>query len=600
MIFRIPFERLKEESMRRKFFWLTVGLLSLGLAATQHSASGHTPNRPRAAGEPTPQQRMTNAEVIRLMKEHRPAAEIIREIKAAVQSGSAEFDLSPNALIALHGAGVSNDILNAMMGDGSVKTASSAPTNGLRNPGPIGARGFANPTKHAAPGGTNADGLNPQPLPPNSRVQQLLSHARLTKGPVIKSIGTRPALDLNVMQALQQQGNQARTEKLQLPPSIQKTGQNSSPGSSGKLQTAERPMLLGHANSLGQVGPANTMGATTGSSGDPATGAAAPGSATAGRTGGATGAASSSPISNPVFTHAPAPMSACRFNANSPIIETVSGKSKNIYFTPDPGSGPNPNNQYTIRGCNFGASQGQGDVHLVAAFRNNPSPVKLGIDSWSDNLIVVTFDPTFQNEYDLDNVTLVLTSSNGLNVQSPGNHFVATRASRPLARIPNSLVKLPSLYLATDKYVSPATQQNLQLANMPATTLSASILFYVTTALWDSNAGDGYPQQRISFTDVLDFSKLHLGFAVDDTIQTFVAGSPTLSSGDGISVGSGGSCKFSDTVLGANMQGSSMLIGVQPAECDDGGKFIFAYYGLSISVTGPAGDRLDPWQSGLN
>jgi hypothetical protein len=50
----------------------------------------------------------------------------------------------------------------------------------------------------------------------------------------------------------------------------------------------------------------------------------------------------------------------------------------------------------------------------------------------------------------------------------------------------------------------------------------------------------------------------------------------------------------------ANMQGSSMLVGIQPEECDDGGKFIFAYYGLAISVIGPVGDKLDPWQAGVN
>src|SRR4029077_694547 len=107
---------------------------------------------------------------------------------------------------------------------------------------------------------------------------------------------------------------------------------------------------------------------------------------------------------------------------------------------------------------------------------------KLGIDSWSDNLVVVSFNPTFQNEYDLDNITLVVTNASGLSLQLTGNHFVARRASRSLSRIPNSSVKLPNTYLATDKFVSPATAQNVQLAKMPATSLSASILFYVTTA----------------------------------------------------------------------------------------------------------------------
>ena len=111
----------------------------------------------------------------------------------------------------------------------------------------------------------------------------------------------------------------------------------------------------------------------------------------------------------------------------------------------------------------------------------------------------------------------------------------------------------------------------------------------MNTALWTSNAGDGYPQQRLSFTDVVDFSKLHSGFVVDPNVQTFVPSIINFSD-----------CKFQDTVVSATMQGSSMLVGVQPEECDDGGKFIFAYYGLAISVIGPVGDKLDPWQAGVN
>jgi hypothetical protein len=38
---------------------------------------------------------------------------------------------------------------------------------------------------------------------------------------------------------------------------------------------------------------------------------------------------------------------------------------------------------------------------------------------------------------------------------------------------------------------------------------------------------------------------------------------------------------------------------VQPAECDNSGKFIYAYYGLQLSVTGPKGDLLDPWPGNL-
>jgi hypothetical protein len=584
----------------------SVALVLLTAAASGRISAAQTVRNPPAAAREGQIGRMTNSDVVRMLQERRSESDIIREIRAAVQSGSAAFDVSPNALIDLHKAGAGNNVLNAMMGDGSVKQGTGGALLGA-----------SAPTR----GTTSADGLNPQPLPPNAHVQQLLSRTKLATGPVIKLGGARPALEPNVLQALQQQSSQAHVEKAQFAPSALKSGAPSSVNGPGKVQTTQRPMLLSRGNSVGQVGPGKTMGATDGSSGDPAgstppnpAGGTTPGS-TGGNPGGATpgaggntppgtngGTSSGKPISMAAMTHAPTPFSACRFNATTPVVETVSGRSpKNIYFTPDPGNDSNsPSNQYTILGCNFGAARGQGDVHLVGAFQNNPSPVMLGVDSWSDNLIVVTVNPTFQNEYDLDSITLVVTNANGLSVQLPGNHLVARRASRTLARIPNSLVKLPTAYLAIDKFVSPASLQNVQLAKMPPTSLSASILFYMNTALWTSNAGDGYPQQRLSFTDVVDFSKLHSGFVVDPNVQTFVPSSATLSSGNGVTVDSGGTCKFYDTVVSASMQGSSMLVGVQPEECDDGGKFIFAYYGLAISVIGPVGDKLDPWQAGVN
>lgn len=576
-----------------------VALAALSMAAMARISSAQALKRPAAAAQDNQKRRMTNSDVIRMLQERRSESEIIREVSAAVKSGGAAFNVSPTALIDLHKAGATNNVLNAMMGDGSVKQGDAGALLAKNSP---------------SPGASSSDGLNPQPLPPNWRVQQTLSRSKLTNGPVIKLSGARSSLDLGVMEALQQQSSQAHIERSQIAPSSVRGGSTSSANLGAKVQTTQRPMALSGRNSVGQLGAGKVMGAD-GSSGDPAssnpTGGATPGGTpggtggTGGNNGGATPPGSNNngaakPISTAGMTQVPAPISACRFNSTTPVVETVSGRfPKNIYFTPDPGNDSNnPNNQYTIRGCNFGNAQGQGDVRIVGAFQNNPSPVRLGIDSWSDNLIVVTFNPTFRNEYDLENIMLVVTNANGLSVQLPGNHFIARRASRTLSGIPNSLVKLPNAYLEYDRIASPVTPQNIQLAKIPPTSLSATILFYVYSALWTSNAGDGYPPQRISFSDAIDFSKLHSGFAVDPNIQTFVAASARLSSG--LVVDSGGSCKFYDTVVSASMQGNSMLVGVQPEECDDYGKFIFAYYGLAISVTGPAGDKLEPWQSGLN
>jgi hypothetical protein len=289
-------------------------------------------------------------------------------------------------------------------------------------------------------------------------------------------------------------------------------------------------------------------------------------------------------------------ISMCLFTTD-PVVESVSGRLHDIVLTPDPGNGQYPNNQFTIRGCNFGAVQGQ--VHVYGPFINNSTPVQLGIDSWNDNQILVTFNPKFQNEYDLNkNLTLAVVRTDGHNTQLPGISFYATRESRPLTRIPQSLVKLPNTYLQIDDYVSPVTSASLHDLGLNQPAQPASAVFWVYTPIWTSNAGDGYPPNRMSFSDSVDFSQLRAGFAIDPNIQTFVGKyAPDL--GLSIIVGDGGSCKYFDVQVSANMQGSKLGVGVQPAECDNSGKFIYAYYGVEVSVIGPKGDLLDPWPNGL-
>src|SRR5215831_9533609 len=68
----------------------------------------------RKAFERSEVHRMTNADVIRLVKEHKPEGEILRSVTEAIQRGGASFDSSPTALIELHKAGVSDDVLKLM------------------------------------------------------------------------------------------------------------------------------------------------------------------------------------------------------------------------------------------------------------------------------------------------------------------------------------------------------------------------------------------------------------------------------------------------------------------------------------------------------
>jgi len=545
---------------------------------------GPISNTSKAPGQPVPAKSgaatLRNADVINLVKGGVPDSAIVNQIK----SSNKQFDFTAQGCNALKRSRVSPGILDAM-GDGSVRPCF---TGGVRT------------------AGNGADDLNPQPFPPKSmpnrtgskvlmsaaeqtpssvqRGKTLASHIRLVPGPTIKiSNAARRALDPSITATIQSQSVETHNARVVL--------------ARGLSRSSNTP-----------IGPMHTMDGTT-----PATGGSTPPGAnpTGGQPGSSTGSGGSSggsglqvagnPPSQPgsgssnsflqQIEKAPQPISMCKFTSD-PVVQTIGGKAHGIVLTPDPGSGQYPNNQYAIGGCNFGPTQG--NVHIYGAFINNPSPVNLGIDSWTDSSILVTFNPAFQNEYDLKNITLAVVRSDGKSVQIPGISFVATRVSRALASIPQSVVKLPTDYLEVDKFVTPLTQTSLMQAGLNPVPQTGTAAFYLYDPIWSSNVGDGYPQNRLFFSDSIDLSKMRPGFSLDDSIQTLVLGYPSVDSGI-----NSGSCKYFDTNVSASMQGNTLLVGVQPAECDEYGKFIFAFYGVVLSVTGPKGDKLNPWQDGL-
>ena len=287
----------------------------------------------------------------------------------------------------------------------------------------------------------------------------------------------------------------------------------------------------------------------------------------------------------------------CPPRMTTTVIRSVSGKSKGVVFTPDPGTGQYPNNQYTIHGCNFGDSQGQGEVHIFGPFINHNGPIKLSVDSWSDRLIVVTLDPTFENEYDLSNITLVVVASNGQNVQFPGNSFVARRISRPLKLIPKSAITLQKNLVFDDAAVSPVTSSQLQIAGL---SLAPGYLNTQSTDPWavylcqiDSIWHD-YPSSRINWQNTFDFSKLRPGFVLDDSFRTVIIGH-----GSGSNTFGDETCKYSDTVVTGQLQGSALQVSVAPQECDWNGKYAYGIFALKLSVTGPKGAQLNPWPDNI-
>ncbi len=538
---------------------------------------------------------LTNADVIGLIKGGVPHSAIINQIN----SSNKQFDFSPASCQSLAQAHVTPQVLDAM-GDGSVRPCF---TGGVRTGT-----------------GNSADDLNPQPFPPKAAGSRMAgasplmsaaeqTHVTRQRG---AALANRASLVLGPRIRISGAGGRGLNRE------TAETIQSESLETHNARTTFAKGRQLARISNA-QIGPSHILDSTdpaSGGSGDDPSGSQPGGDPTGTQPGsvptgtGSSGGTPLQPAGTPStqadaggshltiqqMTRAPQPLSMCRFTTD-PVIQTIGGKQHNIVLTPDPGTGQYPNNQYAIAGCNFGATQG--DVHIFGQFIHNPSPVKLGIDSWSDGAILVTFSPTFQNEYDLKNITLVVVRSDGKSVQIPGISFVAMRASRPLASIPRSIVKLPTDYFDKNVFVSPLTSANLKIAGLTPESQTGTAAFFLYDSIWTSNVGDGYPPSRLSYSDQIDFSKLRAGFSLDDDAQTLVLAGPDLSSGNGIAVDSGGTCKYYDTVTSASMQGSTLAVGIQPAECDDSGKFIYAYYGLVLSVTGPKGDKLSPWPDGL-
>jgi hypothetical protein len=549
-------------------------LLGNRQAATgQSGGAQNRPNQVELNPQPhPPAQRLTNADLIKMVQSRVPESVIV----SSARTSRGNFDLSPSGCSALRQAHVSEQVLSAMA-DGSARPCAAAA---------------------ASP----------------DRARLLAQSLKLTSGRQIKlAPSASTGADASLTQTFQAQSIATHKEKIS-PSVVDRANAGATANPRLVASTARTSLVAPSVPS--QIGPSHTMGSGT----DPVTGATDPasdpgstppaGSQPGSTPGGGTPLqqagdppqqAGNPPAQNSISlmqraTKATQPISMCRFSTD-PVIETVSGRQHGIVLTPDPGAGQYPNNQYTIRGCNFGSIQGQ--VQIYGAFINNPSPVQLGIDSWNDNQVLVTFNPTFQNEYDLNNITLAVVRTDGHNTKIPGISFYATRVSRSLVRVPQSVVKLPTTSLTRNNFVSPVNGATLQSFGLTAPLQPASAVFFIYDPIWTSNAGDGYPPTRLSFSDSVDFSQLHAGFTLDANMQTLVGPySPDLSSRSGFGV-DGGSCKYSDVVVGANMQGKNLLVGVQPAECDNSGKFIYAYYGLQLSVTGPKGDLLDAWPSGL-
>src|SRR5260370_38769763 len=118
------------------------------------------------------------------------------------------------------------------------------------------------------------------------------------------------------------------------------------------------------------------------------------------------------------------------FVCQRPTVDTVNGRVKGAWFTPDP-----QYNHYTIQGCGFGDPQGK--AYLLVPFAM--PTVNLSVEYWSDTSIIAAMDPSLMGELDhLGNVTLVVAPANAKQVQTTGHNFYAARQEVQLTTFPQS------------------------------------------------------------------------------------------------------------------------------------------------------------------
>jgi hypothetical protein len=541
-----------------KLSHLTTAVLSVALAFIAAAPSVRSQAAP-ARRQVATQERMTNAEVLRLLKERRSEAEIIRNIKSAMQSGTAAFDLSPNALIALHQAGASNNVLNAMMGDGSVRPAGSDTSSGA----------YTGTTKPGA-NGANADALNPQPLPPNQRSLRL--GAAKLESPVKNSktaqLPGTAAWD-EIIAVLEKEKSGAQLEASQMT-------------NATLLRPSPQPKTT----------PLNTTSASGGKTASP-TGAAA--SAATANTAllsnqapekhqppQPAGAGTVSPLAVMPAGVRTGPAITCSHDSTMRIL-TVSGVDGPATFSPNPRY-----TLYTITGCSLGDAGPNAKVYLYQnAFR-----LDFQIQEWNDNGVKFVLDPNVTGVLDQVNATLVVQRADGKQTAKSGCKFYAARETRMLPHVPRANFSL-NKFTPTDTSALQATYTSPSSADV-----APNIGGYTAEVFW-ADPKAGYNQDHPNFSvwmpsgeDVYLLKNLQPGFVVDNAAlahKDLACPSGTLHTqgtfstsfvGDELHVlWQGQTC----TYAGCGGFGQGDCFGSNPG----------SNYAINVTITGPRG--VDPW-----
>ncbi len=270
--------------------------------------------------------------------------------------------------------------------------------------------------------------------------------------------------------------------------------------------------------------------------------------------------------------------------SNTALIQTINNvktniSNPNIVFTQDP-----QYNDYKIRGCHFGTTQGQ--VRLNGPFRSGVVSTQIAL--WTDSEVEFKIDPNLKGENDLNSVSLVIIPASGPQIQLQSCKFYAQRQPVQLSRVPQGWVTAAQIVddqgqqLSPAKYSSPFSFGGSQPVKAPdGTQYIAGLMRFNSTRFNPTSQ------------DIWDFSNLAPGFLPTE----FSLGTWSLIDCEGTNENT----YYTDGHWSAQWDPSNpkrLLVNLGEEHCHGSGITGGLYgdadqsdsvYGLTVTVTGPVG-----------
>jgi hypothetical protein len=525
--------------------------------------------RPEGANKETAN---TNADVIRMTKAGVPESAIIALIKTKPH----KFDLSPDALVALHRAGVGQEILEAMMATGGNKTSSPGAQNAGEPDGPSGRK-----TAKLTPEQSKAllAKLKAKPV----HLSPMITNSPPQAEAAIVAMLVRQKQSVHPGQIMSSTGDPAGGQTT--PPAT--------PGTPGGNPAGSPPNAGGlQKSSPSPVTPSTQVGSSTKSNSALSSRAVAPVMAAAPQTSASSG-------TNRMLVNNTLVLNGCNILNGPPVVSGLGGEKFGVnVFSQDPAYNP-----FYVDGCHFGTAGGQ-------AYLKNSAGQKIAdlqINKWTDTLVTVTADPSLVDVFDQDNVSLVIVASGGQQGQKAGFKFYARRRDILLPSVPASHVSLAQITDTGGNNVSPTYSSPYQ-----GTAYSIAIQTHLTQAVAIAeglNADKGMTagaDRNATYrfgggTDAYDFGTLKPGFYVSK-FQIDERTTPVCYPGVGFDIGFSDETVYDDGSWNAQYSLTENKIRVTFAEqhCHynhDGSDSSNSTYALNIWITGPAiSPGNTPWQ----